>query len=120
MKLTIKNLKKIIKEELNEMFGYRSVTQMLSGYGYGAVGGITTKRPQSYGQYDYNNGVIGVIEPDSMFGSQYYPSDGRGNLGEVIKALENMGYKNVGMALPASNKDPESLIRMASYIQETL
>ena len=115
MKLTIENLKKMIKEELAESMSYRDVTQMLFNKGYGAVGGITTKKPQSYGQYDYNNGVIGVIEPNDNRGSQYYPADGEGNLGEVIKALKEMGYRNVGMALPASNNSPESLRRMASH-----
>ena len=115
MKLTVENLKKLIKEELNEMFGYKDVTRMLFDMGYGAVGGITTRRPQSYGQYDYNNGVIGVIEPNNNRGSQYYPASGDGNLAEVIKTLKEMGYRNVGMALPASNNSPESLRRMASH-----
>ena len=115
MKLTVESLKKIIKEELNEMFGYKDVTRMMFDMGYGAVGGITTRKPQSYGQFDYNNGVIGIIEPNDNRGSQYYPAGGEGNLSEVIKALKGMGYRNVGMALPASNNSPESLRRMASH-----
>jgi hypothetical protein len=115
MKLTVESLKKLIKEELSEMLDYKDVTQMLFNKGYGAVGGITTDRPKSYGQYDYNNGVIGVIEPNDNRGSQYYPASGEGNLAEVIKALKEMGYRNVGMALPASNNSPDSLRRMASH-----
>ena len=115
MKLTQEQLKKIIKEELVEVFGYRDVTRMMFDMGYGAVGGISAKKAQRFGQYDYNNGVIGIIEPNDSRGSQYYPASGEGNLGEVIEALKSMGYKNVGMALPASNNSPESLRRMASH-----
>ena len=115
MKLTVESLKKLIKEELNEAFGYKDVTRMMFDMGYGAVGGITTRKPQNYGQFDYNNGVIGIIEPNDNRGSQYYPAGGEGNLSEVIKALKGMGYRNVGMALPASNNSPESLRRMASH-----
>jgi hypothetical protein len=115
MKLTVESLKKLIKEELSEMLDYKDVTQMLFNKRDGAVGGITTRKPQNYGQFDYNNGVIGIIEPNDNRGSQYYPAGGEGNLGEVIKALKGMGYRNVGMALPASNNSPESLRRMASH-----
>ena len=115
MKLTKAKLKQIIKEELQEVLSYNDVTQMMFSMGYGAVGGIEAQKVQSFGQYDYNNGVIGIIEPDSSYGSQYYPADSSGDLGQVISALKEMGYRNVGMALPASNRSPESLHRMASY-----
>ena len=114
MKLTTEQLKQIIKEEIEEALNYKDVTRMMFGMGYGAVGGITAKKSQPFGQYDYNNGVIGIIEPNSPRGSQYYPA-GSGDLGEVIKALKGMGYRQVGMALPASSRDPQSLRRMASH-----
>ena len=100
---------------MQEALEYKDVTRMMFGMGYGAVGGITAKKTQSFGQFDYNNGVIGIIEPNSARGDQYYPAGGSGDLGAVIKALKGMGYRNVGMALPASNKDPQSLRRMASH-----
>ena len=99
---------------MQEALEYKDVTRMMFGMGYGAVGGITAKKVQPFGQYDYNNGVIGIIEPNSPRGSQYYPA-GSGDLGEVIKALKGMGYRQVGMALPASSRDPQSLRRMASH-----
>ena len=99
---------------MQEALEYKDVTRMMFGMGYGAVGGITAKKAQPFGQYDYNNGVIGIIEPNSPRGSQYYPA-GSGDLGEVIKALKGMGYRQVGMALPASSRDPQSLRRMASH-----
>ena len=99
---------------MQEALEYKDVTRMMFGMGYGAVGGITAKKVQPFGQYDYNNGVIGIIEPNSPRGSQYYPA-GSGDLGAVIKALKEMGYRNVGMPLPASSRDPQSLRRMASH-----
>ena len=99
---------------MQEALEYKDVTRMMFSMGYGAVGGITAKKSQPFGQYDYNNGVIGIIEPNSAYGSQYYPA-GSGDLGAVIKALKEMGYRQVGMPLPASNRDPQSLRRMASH-----
>jgi len=120
MKLTQKQLKQIIKEELNEMMGRaQDVDKMMKyDFRYGVVGGVSGK-PQSFGQYDYNNGVIGIIEPEQSRGSQYYPSGmGGGDLGEVIEALKAQGYRQKGMRLSASNNSQESLRQMASHMEE--
>ena len=116
MKLTKAKLKQIIKEELQGVLSYNDVTNMMFGMGYGAVGGIEAKKAQSYGRYNHNNGVIGIIEPDSRYGDQYYPADTSGDLYQVITALKKMGYRHEEMPLPAStNPNPKSLRRMASH-----
>jgi hypothetical protein len=117
MKLTTATLRKLIKEELNNVLNEGSHEQiynlMVREMDYGVVGSVR-QSPVDYGRYEMNNGVIGIIPPNQSRGNQYYPARKMGgNPQAVFAKLKEMGYQREGMPLDRSNDSEESLRRIA-------
>lgn len=118
MKLTTAKLRQIIKEELNNVLNEDSSDQiydlMIVHNDYGVVGSVS-QSPVDYGRYTMNNGVIGIIPPNTGYGWQFYPARKMGgNPRAIFAKLKEMGYQEEGMPLNRSNNSEEILRRMAN------
>ena len=119
MKITTATLRKLIKEELNNVLNEGSRNPlydlMIRHNDYGVVGYVDTNEASvDYGRYYMNNGVIGIIPPKERRGYQFYPARGHGNPQAVFAKLKEMGYEQDTMTLDRSNNSEESLVRIAN------